>query len=57
MEMKYYLFTSVYEGESFIVQAENFNDARRIALGEFGEVEYNDVLTEDEVDGYGLDVF
>lgn len=61
MEMKYYLFTCVtedeYEGEQFIVEAENFDDARIIALGEFGDVEYNDILTEDEVDACGLDVF
>ena len=61
MAMEYYLFTCVsedeYEGESFIVCAENFDEARAIALDEFGDVEFNDMLTEDEVDACGLDVF
>lgn len=61
MAMEYYLFTCVsedeYEGEQFIVEAETFDDALIIAQGEFGDVEYEAMLTEDEVDAYGLDVF
>lgn len=61
MAMEYYLFICVsedeYEGEQFIVEAENFDDALIIARDEFGEVEFEAMLTEDEVDAYGLDVF
>ena len=61
MAMEYYLFTCVfegeYEGEQCIVEAENFDDALIIARDEFGEVEFEEILTEDEVDVYGLDVF
>lgn len=59
--MKHYLFECVAEseneGEQFIVGANTFAEAERIALEEFYEVAFICELTEEEAEASGLDEY